>query len=206
MEIELRNIGKAFKRQWLYKNISTTFRGPGVYAVLGENASGKSTLLRLLIGLEKASEGDLAWKKNGTELAVSEYYKHFSLAAPYQELFDQLSLREHFNMQKGFKHFVEDFSEEEFATRIDLSHAIDKKVKDFSSGMRQRLRLGLALLSKSEVLFLDEPTSNLDKKGWNWYADLLERQSVKRLILVFSNYQEHEYSGHSAELELKNFK
>ncbi len=206
MEIRLDHIGKAYKKRWLYRSVEATFKGPGVYAILGENASGKSTLLRIIAGIESPNEGNVQWLNNGHEMKLNEYYRHFSLATPYQEIFEELSLREHIQTHFRFKDPVHQMSAVDFAKRIQLEADLDKSIKDFSSGMRQRLKVGLALSSDSALVLLDEPSTNLDKKGWNWYQELLREQAQKRLILVFSNYQEHEYHGSLAQIELKEFK
>lgn len=204
MEIILENIGKAYKKQWLYRNLNAYFK-EGTHAVLGENASGKSTLLRIIAGLEKANEGNLVWRAESV-VEGKNIFKHLSLATPYQELFEQLSLEEQLKVQGKFKGFRDNLSVPECAELLELDHALSKPIKDFSSGMKQRLKLGLALLSNTEVVLLDEPTTNLDKKGWKWYQMLLKQHAQKRLILVFSNYQEHEYESCISQLELSKFK
>lgn len=206
MEIRLDHIGKAYKKRWLYRSVEASFKGPGVYAVLGENASGKSTLLRIIAGIESPNEGKVEWLIKGDQIKLSDYYKHFSLATPYQEIFEELSLREHIQTHFRFKDPVDNMGVDDFAKRIQLETELDKPIKDFSSGMRQRLKVGLALSSESDLILLDEPSTNLDKKGWVWYQELLKEQAQKRLILVFSNYQEHEYIGSLKQIELKEFK
>jgi len=206
VEIALKNIGKSYRKQHLYENLNAKFEGPGTYAILGENASGKSTLLRIICGLEKPSEGSLEWNHEGETIDSADYYKELSIASPYLDLFEELSLKEHIEAFKKFKALQGNPSPEEFADLIELKSSLNKPLKNFSSGMKQRLKVGLALYAEVALVLLDEPTTNLDKKGWLWYQSILASQAQKRLILVFSNYQEHEYQSCLGTIELNKFK
>ena len=76
--------------------------------------------------------------------------------------------------------------------KIYLEKDVDKLISNFSSGMKQRLKLGLAFFSESPIAFLDEPTSNLDERGVNWYLDNIKTILDKKLVLISSN-QKYEY-------------
>ena len=84
-------------------------------------------------------------------------------------------------------------------------HILDKEIRYFSSGMKQRVKLVLACFSSSSLLFLDEPTSNLDKVGEAWYLDLVEDTVKDRLLIIGSN-QEHEYAFCNEYLEIMDYK
>lgn len=81
----------------------------------------------------------------------------------------------------------------------------NKAVKYFSSGMKQRLKLALAFCSDTALLMLDEPTSNLDTQGVDWYLSLVEQFSTGRLTIICSN-QEHEYSFCKNRLSITDYK
>jgi ABC-type multidrug transport system ATPase subunit len=80
-----------------------------------------------------------------------------------------------------------------------------KPVKYFSSGMKQRLKLVMAIYANTPLLLLDEPCSNLDEQGIKWYRDLMKTQLGKRTILIASN-QGFEYDFCDAELSLLKYK
>src|SRR5690606_15775811 len=94
---------------------------------------------------------------------------------------------------------------EDFLTSINLINAKDKIVKNFSSGMKQRLKLGLAFYSQTPIVLLDEPTSNLDSEGMNWYQQLLSDQRKDRIVIVASN-QPYEYEQSDHELSILSYK
>ena len=81
----------------------------------------------------------------------------------------------------------------------------NKLIKYFSSGMKQRLKLALAFCSDTPMLMLDEPTSNLDSQGVDWYLNLVQQFAENRLTIVCSN-QEHEYSFCDEQLNISEYK
>ncbi len=84
-------------------------------------------------------------------------------------------------------------SQKQIIETLELESAKGKQIKYFSSGMKQRVRLGLAILSNTAILLLDEPASHLDKNGIEWYRKLMTEYSGERLVVVCSNHQEKEY-------------
>ena len=88
---------------------------------------------------------------------------------------------------------------------MELDHARQKQISNFSSGMRQRLKLGLAFYADTTSLFLDEPTTNLDKKSIEWYHMNLTKTTASRLVLIASN-AEHEYPANAQKVDLLELK
>ncbi len=86
-----------------------------------------------------------------------------------------------------------------------LAGAEDKLVKDFSSGMKQRWRLVLVFFYESSLLLLDEPTSNLDQDGTDWYLSMLQKISNEQTMIIASN-QPQEYAGANQIISIENFK
>ena len=87
-----------------------------------------------------------------------------------------------------------------------LEEAKNKQLKYYSSGMKQRVKLGLALLSDTPFVLLDEPTSNLDSKAIDWYKQLVEEHKSGRIIIVCSNDQKDEFSFCSEQLNVMEYK
>jgi len=86
-----------------------------------------------------------------------------------------------------------------------LHHSEHKAIKNFSSGMKQRVKLALAFCSDTQILLLDEPTSNLDQQGVEWYLSLIEQCSSNRLVIVCSN-QEQEYGFCDERINVEDYK
>lgn len=204
MKIELANIGKRFKKEWIFRKVNTNLEN-GLFGLIGSNGSGKSTLLKIIAQAELASEGNVSFKKE-TIIPADEAYKYISFAAPYQNLPEQLTLKELLKLSLHFKPLLQQADTNFFLEETYLSDSCEKYIHQFSSGMKQRLKLGLALLSDTPIVLLDEPCSNLDEKGINFYQSLIEKNRNNRLIVVATNEQEKELPQPKATLNLTDFK
>ena len=162
--------------------------------ILGKNGSGKSTLLQIISGITLPSEGEIEYSVSGNKLEANSIYREVSYAAPYVELFEQLTLNEMLDVHKRFKTIRGQMSNDEIIERIYLEEHREKKIEVFSSGMKQRLKLALAIYSESSLLLLDEPITNLDDAGKNWYLSSIEEFKGDRTIIVCSNHQSDEYA------------
>lgn len=205
MEISLENIGRRFNREWIFRGISQSFTESHSYAILGPNGSGKSTLLQILAGSLSPSEGTISYRHQEKTIEVEKVFQHVSIAAPYLELIEEFSLLELLDFHFHFKPMIQGLSKESLIDLLQLERARHKQLKYFSSGMKQRVKLALAVCCDSPVLILDEPTSNLDRNGVEWYQRLISDFTADRVVLVGSN-QEHEYCFCDQQLLITDYK
>lgn len=190
-EVRLENIGRRFNNDWIFRGLEFDFVSGTRYAVLGPNGSGKSTLLKVISGSLTPSEGQLQYQWGGESLPVEQLYRHLSLAAPYLELIEEFSLREVIRFHFNNKSYLDGFDEGRIVDLIGLEKSLDKPLRFFSSGMKQRVKLALACCSDTDLVLLDEPISNLDVKAIAWYHQLLEEtMDANRLLIIFSNQPE----------------
>jgi len=206
MHIELRGIGKQFGREVVLTGVDHRFEAGSRTVLLGPNGSGKSTLLQLIAGALAPTEGRVIHRLGDRLVQDDEVYRHVSIAAPYLGLYEELSLRQLVQLHQRVKPLRAGFGAEDLARTAHLEHALDKPVAHYSSGMKQRARLALAILSDTPLLLLDEPTGNLDAVGSRWYADLLNTHVNHRTLVVASNAQEHEYALCTAQIEVLRYK
>lgn len=192
LTISCEKIGKKYRKEWIFRHVDLTLTAGTSYTFVGPNGSGKSTLLQLLAGNLPATEGELIYAQTNKIVEADDWFRQVSIAAPYLELVEELTLDELLTFHQTFKPFKAGFTIEEVAERLLLTHARHKEIKYFSSGMKQRVKLGLAFFSESPVVVLDEPTSNLDRQGMNWYQEEVRRLAVNQLLLIGSN-QPDEY-------------
>lgn len=204
MEIILKKVGRRFNKEWIFKNIDYTFAQGKRYAILGPNGSGKSTLLSVLLGSLTPSEGELTYH-NPKEIRVEEIYQYISFAAPYLDLVEEFTLQETINFHFQFKDYADGLNAESVLELLGLEKSQDKALKHFSSGMKQRTKLALACCAATPLLILDEPTSNLDTQGIDWYLNLVEQYATSKMIIVGSN-QQHEYSFCNNQLSIADYK
>jgi ABC-type multidrug transport system ATPase subunit len=205
MQITLDNIGRRFNREWIFRGISYTFNNQDSYAVLGANGSGKSTLLQVLNGSLSPSAGKLGYSLQGQNIEPENIFTYLSLAAPYLELIEEFTLNEVIDFHFKFKKFKPGLNKAALTEILNLQGSQNKMIRYFSSGMKQRLKLALAFCADTPMLMLDEPTSNLDNQGIDWYLSLVEKYSAGRLTIICSN-QEHEYSFCKHRLNIADYK
>ena len=205
MKITLQNIGRRFNRDWIFRNIDYTFTSGETYAVLGPNGSGKSTLLQVLTGSLAPSTGDIKYFLNDDPLEVDTVFRQVSLAAPYLELIEEFTMDEMTDFHFKFKSYRAGMNKDAVIDLLNLQGGRNKMIKYFSSGMKQRLKLALAFCSDTPMLMLDEPTSNLDTQGVDWYLNLVQQFAADRLTIVCSN-QLQEYSFCKHQLNISDYK
>jgi ABC-type multidrug transport system ATPase subunit len=189
-EIGLSDIGKKYKR-WIFRDVNLRLEDSQRHAVIGQNGSGKSTLLKIISGYTSPTQGRVDFLEDGKKLDGLSAPKKVSYAAPYIDLIEELTVIELANFHANFQPLHRDVSKiQDFLTTVQLSSHGDIAVGDLSSGLMQRLKVGLALLSITPVLLLDEPTSYLDLQGKAWFKEMLERYASKRLVIIASNEKE----------------
>lgn len=205
MKVDLKNIGKRYNYEWIFRNVNYEFTSENNYVILGSNGAGKSTLLQVVAGSLIPSEGQINFSAENS-IEQEHIYSKLSYAAPYLDLFEDYTLAESIEFQAKLKPFFKGLSTQQIIAITGLEKSKNKQLKYYSSGMKQRVRLALAILADTPLLLLDEPTSNLDKTAIDWYQQLLKTHSADRLIIVASNQQEHEYFLCNKEIRVEDFK
>jgi len=205
MNITLQNIGRRFNRDWIFRGIDYTFTSGQAYAILGPNGSGKSTLLQVLNASLGPSAGSINFSFQDKPVEPDQVFTHLSLAAPYLELIEEFTLSEMVDFHFKFKPYKQGINKKELVSLLNLAKSEHKLIRYFSSGMKQRLKLILAFCADTPMLMLDEPTSNLDTQGVDWYLSLVQQFAQDRLTIVCSN-QEHEYGFCSHQLNITDYK
>jgi ABC-type multidrug transport system ATPase subunit len=206
MEIILRNASKRYGREVIFQDVDRTLSPGSRTAILGPNGSGKSTLLQLVSGAITATGGTVEHRMNGKLLEEHELYPYVSIAAPYLGLYEDLSLEQVISFHARFKPLRTGISCSDLADIAYLDHALHKPVLHFSSGMKQRLKLALAILSDTPLLLLDEPASNLDADAITWFRTLLAGHLDGRTLLVASNRQAQEHDLCTERIEIMDHK
>ena len=206
ISIHINELGKKFINEWIFKGVTLTISPGEKLVVLGSNGSGKSTLLQSISSFLIPTKGEVVWKNESQIMEDDVIYKHLSIASPYMELIEDFTLTEIIDHQKQFKPFINNLSTKEIITLMQLEHAAEKYIKNYSSGMKQRVKLGLAILADCTVLLLDEPCSNLDANAIAWYQNMIKDFAQHKTILVCSNTVKEEYLFCTNKIEIENFK
>lgn len=205
MKISLEHISKRFQRHWIFKDVNYSFEAPGAYALLGPNGCGKSTLLRVISGMQSPSLGKVFFYDNEKALQADEIFRYISFCAPGQELVEDLTLREFFDFHFSFKRPLPSLTIEKIISLTGLKDTADKTIGDYSSGMKQRVKLAQAIFSDTPILLLDEPCTNLDQQGMEQYREWIEQYAKDRLTIVASN-DAREYFFCREQLVIEDYK
>ena len=201
MQISLAQACKRFNKEWIFKNLNFQIEVGMHYALVGNNGSGKSTLLQIIAGYSGLTKGSISW----SPFDAINIYEQISFAAPYLELVEEFTATEQFEFQAQFKPIQKDLSAEKILELIGLKNAAHKQIRYYSSGMKQRLKLALAIFSDCPILLLDEPCSNLDKEGYALYDTLIKEYAMHKLIIVGSN-DPAEYHFCKEQVNLMDYK
>lgn len=206
MQIHLTAAAKRFNKEWIFSNLDFSFAQGHHYALVGNNGSGKSTLLQIIAGYIGLTKGQISWE-DAQQQAIdnTNIFQSISIAAPYLELVEELTAMEQIAFHQQFKSLHPALKPVEILEKIGLGKAADKQIRNFSSGMKQRLKLALAIFDASPILLLDEPCSNLDKEGIETYQMLIKDYAMHKLIIVASN-DPQEYHFCDQQLALTDFK
>ena len=205
MKISLTDAGKRFNRDWIFRHLTYEFSAGQSYAIIGPNGSGKSTLLQVLSGGMQLNEGNGQWVMNNKQLASEHIYNSISICAPYLEVVEEMTLTEFLSFHSGFKPFLSSITSEKIISILGLENAVNKQIRNYSSGMKQRVKLAQAIFSDVPIVLLDEPCTNLDLTGIQLYHDLINEHCKNRMVVVSSN-DEVEYGFCKERLNVNDFK
>jgi ABC-2 type transport system ATP-binding protein len=205
LNISLHHIGKRFRSEWVFRDVDLNIQPRTHLGILGGNGSGKSTLLQILSGYAGASEGRIVWEEHDKRIHRDDVFKRVAICAPYMQVYEDFSLVENVDFFLRFRSLAHDMNADAFADRLGLHTHRHKPLRFFSSGMRQRVKLGLALFADVPVVLLDEPVSHLDKAGVAWFRACVEGISDK-IVCVASNSHADETASCTQFIDVGEFK
>lgn len=185
--IELINVGLRYDSDAVIKSINAVIETDTVVGVTGPNGSGKSTLLKIIAGHLSPTKGKVDFFSNNRRIQVSEVYKHLTFSAPYIEIPDQMRLRELLIFTSSIKPWKNGWNNHSILELSGLEKSVDKKIGEFSSGMKQRTKLLISIMQQSSILILDEPATNLDATAKEWFENLLSENMSNRIVVIASN-------------------
>ncbi len=201
-DIRLHDVSRRFGRHHALRNVSVTFKAGQIVLLLGPNGAGKTTLLRILSTLLRPSRGVVTATLTQGEREVSADW--FQLATGHRGLlglvshasliYHDLTARENlmlFGELYGLSAEVAEARSRQLLDELELSYAADRRVAEYSRGMRQRLSIARALLQSPSVVLLDEPFTGLDQSGNRILHGVLRRlREEGKVVLMITHHLE----------------
>ncbi len=204
--IVLDGVSKKFQHKWIFRGINATLNQGDIISITGNNGSGKSTFLKILSGHLSPNKGETTYfDKTNNKIDRDSIYQDVTFAAPYINMMSRLNLVENIELYIRFKSLQKGLNVDALIDLMQLKHAAHKELRFYSSGMQQRVKLALAICADTSVLLLDEPTTNLDKQGMEWYTSTLQQFSQDRLIVIASN-EERDFQLCNRSLSILDYK
>jgi heme exporter protein A len=180
----VKNLAKRFGPRGVFRALSFDAKSGEIIAITGPNGSGKSTLSKILMGLLPASTGEIIASNDQDSLTLAERMELTAAVTPYFNLYEALSGYENLKFFTGLRGLsIERTEFDRWLDRFGLAGRGEDTVGGYSSGMRQRLKFAIAFAQQPEILFLDEPASNLDESGKAIVFE--EARLMRKKALVF---------------------
>lgn len=184
------NLCKNFKKEEAVKNVSLNIRENSVYGLLGPNGAGKSTILKMVTGMIKETSGNIIFKDSPFK---KEDLWEIGALIESPAIYPNLNARENLKVY-CLLYGIKEGRIDEVLDLVNLKDTKNKKAKNFSMGMKQRLGIGIALLNNPKLLILDEPTNGLDPLGIEELRDLIKSFPKKGISVILSSHILHEVS------------
>ena len=189
LSCEVIGLGHRFQNFYLFKDLNLEIRSGSLLLVKGANGAGKSTFVKILAGGLEAMDGKVVFKsERGSVLEKEVLWRMMAMVAPYLELPEELTLRELIDFQIRMDvHKLEHQPFLEVAEALKMEKHLDRFISTYSTGMNQKAKIISAFGMERPVLFLDEPTSNLDQESQEWVLHRIAELKKYRLIVMASN-------------------
>ena len=182
--LEVKDVYKRLGKREIIKGISFNVKEGEIFGFLGPNGAGKTTTIRMLVGLISANSGSIAIMGQDIKKHKEKALSHVGAVVENPELYTYLSGRQNLELVAKIRR-VPLSAIDEVVELVQLTDRINDKVKKYSLGMKQRLGLAAALLSKPKLLILDEPTNGLDPTGILDFREIVRKAARETKTAVF---------------------
>jgi heme exporter protein A len=208
--LTLENVTKRYTKTPIFSPVSFEARSKNIIAITGANGSGKSTLLKIIANITSPTKGACIWKNAEKKLEVRDLQENLGFVSPYLELYNELTAIEHVQ-------FIAELKEKKITTDEAFNELVsfglddnivksERTLKQYSSGMQQRVRLAMAFICEPKVLLLDEPSSNLDENGIQILFKRIEEANNTDALVIIATNDEREKRLALKEISLEPYK
>ncbi|MFE4077255.1 ABC transporter ATP-binding protein [Peribacillus sp. YIM B13477] len=175
--IQTNNLTKSYNGNEVVSNINMNVKKGEIYGFLGPNGAGKTTVMKMIMNLIKPTSGEIIICGETVTPSSYEILKRMGSIIEYPVFYDKLTARENLELHTDYMGYYNKSAINTALDMVQLNNFEGKAVRDFSLGMKQRLGLARAIITKPEVLILDEPTNGLDPVGIKEFRNLFQMLS-----------------------------
>jgi len=193
IEIACHKISKNFSGKIVFENLSFKISSGKSLSIVGRNGSGKSTLIKIIGNLIQPSKGGINIRENNSDIPKENWFLKTGLLSSYLNLYDELTGYENLDFFYKLKSSELNDSSEKIDSLLNDVNLYEKRneyLKNYSSGMYQRLKIAFALINNPEILLMDEPRSNLDKAGVEIVKKFALNQKKHGILIIATNDDE----------------
>jgi len=190
--LNARGIGHKYGYKRIFAGIWLELKGGTVLTITGINGSGKSTLLKILAGVLRSTNGYVELIISDKIIPRSQHSMHIGLVAPYVNVYEDLTLHENLTFITQVRSMSPDSKRiENIVAKVGLGKKFNQPIRNYSTGMQQRVRFAVALFHSPKILFLDEPTIGLDLEGRGVFETMVAQAKKEgHLVVIASNTKE----------------
>lgn len=204
ISISFDDVAKRYDLRVVFRSVTGEARPGEVLVITGPNGSGKSTLLSILCGLLRPTKGEVRYRRpDGSEVPREAWGRHLGVVAPSMAVYEELTALENLRFYARVRGLERgDVDHRALLEEVGLDPDRTTPVRGFSTGMAQRLKIAQALLHEPEVLFLDEPGSNLDPSGQDWLGEHVGKiaEAGRTVVLATNDRREMEWGSRHVSL------
>jgi heme exporter protein A len=193
INLQCTDISKSYNGKVIFKNVNISLTEKSSLVINGRNGSGKSTLLKVISHLIRFDKGNIELKINDEIIPKEKIYTKIGFLAPYISLYDELTGWENLAFFYDLKVVQKDKKEEEIKhllEKVGLYKRRNDLIRNYSSGMKQRLKLAFAIINNPPLLLMDEPRTNLDEEGISVVYNIAEEQKERGILILATNEKE----------------
>lgn len=191
--ISLSGIHCTFGYRTVLRNISATFPGGAITGIRGSNGTGKSTLIRIAAGLLSPSAGSVEHRVDGAVIGRDDLWSHIGLIAPWVQIWEEFTPVEHLEVVAAMRASPHPAGRAQaLLHRVQLDRRANDPIAEFSSGLKQRARLAVALAHSPPFLFLDEPATNLDEDGIRMVHTVAREEAARGCAVVLASNEQRD--------------
>lgn len=191
MKIELKKVKKKFKKQLIFDNINLKFESGKIYCLFGPNGSGKSVLLKIITNLYKVNSGKILF--DNIEYNNDNICKiNMRALIETSSFFPDATGFENLKILAKIKNTINDQTIIEYLKKFNIYKDMNKKYKNYSFGMKQKLGIIQVLMENPDIIILDEPFNGLDDKSKEVLKEILLQRKKENKLIIFSSHIKEE--------------